>query len=1066
MSQALPRSGLLLLSLLFLIAGSPAGADATDRDASRLRQLLESSHYDQAAALARISIEAAPLLYGEDSIEEARLLDALVQALYRGGHALDPEGVEAANRALEIKNRRTGPDSREVATSLMQLGNLYLVRRDLGSALTSYDRAVEILESLRARGDEEVERDLAVILSNVGIVYRRRGDYEQSSRVAQRALAIRTRSLGADHPDLATSYNNIANIFTDLGKYEEARASHEEALRIREVAYGPRHEVVAESLNNLATVLGYMGEYDEALAAQERALSIFTETLGPDNDRTWTVRFNLAVLESEMGDMAGAQKDYEESLGRIRERFGERSIEAVEIQDALAEALRAQGELSEARDLYELSLSIYESHYGNDTDTVDYTLQGLGKVLTESGDYDRGREVLERSLAIREGYGDLESPELCDALHALAELDLAEGRYDQAMRLAQRSARIIESRLGSRHPLMAEAQSIMSRAECGRGEFDRGFVRALQAEATSREHLRETMGVLSESLALDYAAHRLSSLDLALSLLGDGGNGEAAAAWDAVIRSRALILDEMAARNRVRSGDRDSETVALRDRSRTAREQLANLSLRGPGWEDPATYRKLLDRARGEAEAADRAIALAIGDRRGLRKVAGVGLDEVRAALDSGHSLVAFVRHAAIDPLEANWHHARNADAKAQGAYRAFVLRDENADVVTVDLGDANTIDHLIQRWREAMIARPATRARGFSRVVREDAEDFDDYEDCARRLRRKVWDPLRPALGRGVSTVFVVPDGALHLLNFGALVEEDGSFLIEGEKRLWLLSTERALSRSRSETPVSERLLIVGDPDYAAQTSADSPRENPRPALMDRSDCLDAAELHFSRLPGARRESREVAELWRSIGLGTDKVELLQGADARESRVKAAVASSVRRPNVLHFATHGFFVGEECDRSEMRRTNPLVLSGLAFAGADHWRTASSGEDDGLLTAEEVAGLNLAGVDLVVLSACDTGLGEVRARGEGVFGLRRALQVAGARSVVMSLWPVGDEVGYRFMSAFYRARFGDGRSLEEALRSTSLGLLQSARTRGVPPHPRDWAAFVAVGEWQ
>jgi CHAT domain-containing protein len=200
-----------------------------------------------------------------------------------------------------------------------------------------------------------------------------------------------------------------------------------------------------------------------------------------------------------------------------------------------------------------------------------------------------------------------------------------------------------------------------------------------------------------------------------------------------------------------------------------------------------------------------------------------------------------------------------------------------------------------------------------------------------------------------------------------------------------------------------------------------------------------------------------------------------LTGAAASESAFK----SEAVRHNILHVAAHGFFLGGRCasalDREEpftsaeasakIVRENPLLLSGLILAGANHRDAASPEEEDGVLTAEEVATLNLTNVEWAVLSGCDTGVGELRA-GEGVFGLRRAFQVAGARTVIMSLWSVEDQVTRQWMTQLYSSRLIKGLSTADSVREASLTVLRQRRATGLSTHPFHWAAFVAAGDWR
>ena len=219
----------------------------------------------------------------------------------------------------------------------------------------------------------------------------------------------------------------------------------------------------------------------------------------------------------------------------------------------------------------------------------------------------------------------------------------------------------------------------------------------------------------------------------------------------------------------------------------------------------------------------------------------------------------------------------------------------------------------------------------------------------------------------------------------------------------------------------------------------------------------------------------QEISRLW-AARRTAEPARLLLGPDASETTFKR----SAHDYRVLHLATHGFFLADACGASGRRGTrgvgglagpprrpaeNPLLLSGLALAGANRRALAGADGDDGILTAEEVAGLDLSGVEWAVLSACDTGVGEITA-GEGVFGLRRAFQIAGARSVIMSLWSVEDQSTRAWMRALYEGRFDRNRSTADAVHEASLALLRDRRSKGLSTHPFYWAAFVAAGDWR
>lgn len=257
--------------------------------------------------------------------------------------------------------------------------------------------------------------------------------------------------------------------------------------------------------------------------------------------------------------------------------------------------------------------------------------------------------------------------------------------------------------------------------------------------------------------------------------------------------------------------------------------------------------------------------------------------------------------------------------------------------------------------------------------------------------------------------------------------------------------------------------------------------------------NCGSFRQMRFGALPASRNEAQAVASLWRQFGVDkgveSPTPQTLTGADATERAFKQMAPG--RR--ILHLATHGFFLGDDCapvvegtravgglagpstptsKPSVARQTpgpraipeSPLLLSGLALAGANRRAAAGADEDDGILTAEEVAALNLEGVEWAVLSACDTGLGTVVSR-EGVLGLRRAFQVAGVRTVIMSLWSVDDRATLQWMERLYEARFRQNLSTVEAMRDASVRVIRDRRALGRSTNPFYWAAFVASGDW-
>lgn len=357
------------------------------------------------------------------------------------------------------------------------------------------------------------------------------------------------------------------------------------------------------------------------------------------------------------------------------------------------------------------------------------------------------------------------------------------------------------------------------------------------------------------------------------------------------------------------------------------------------------------------------------------------------------------------------------------------------------DLGQASEIDAAVKEFREALLN-----------------SESKDVMQVARKLDEKIMKPLRGLLG-DKKQLLISPDGLLNLIPFEALVDEQNHYLVENYAFTYLTSGRDLLRMQVSRESKGKPLLIAnplfGAPD-AAQISELKPKSgNSRRKTVNITRSL--SDTYFAPLSATAREARSIQALF-------PEAIFLNGMQATKAALKQATA-----PRILHIATHGFFLEDnkndiESESKPATRTmdinakieNPLLRSGLALAGANQ---RNSTKDDGILTALEAAGLNLWGTKLVVLSACDTGIGEVK-NGEGVYGLRRAFVLAGAETLVMSLWSISDDVTRELMINYYKnLKQGTGRGA--ALRQVQLEMLKKKGRE----HPFYWAGFIQSGEW-
>jgi len=471
--------------------------------------------------------------------------------------------------------------------------------------------------------------------------------------------------------------------------------------------------------------------------------------------------------------------------------------------------------------------------------------------------------------------------------------------------------------------------------------------------------------------------------------------------------------------------------------------------------------------ANEEVQSLERRLATASDQLSDQERKITAGFEDVIAALPAQSALVAFAQYSryvgtlpeAQSPKEISPH------------YLAFVVRSGGDPHLVVLPGE---IEASVIEWREAILKAGT---EGSTESV---------YLHVGGNLRRLVWDPLSRHL-EDSEMVFLVPDGILNMVSFAALPMGKDQFLVEELPVIHYLSAERDLV-VREARGSGSGLLAIGGPDFNEQSEVgpafldQSTGQSADPTLGfgfrgSRTDCGEFTSICFEELPGAVEEIREISAIW-ELCREAEPATILKGPDASESAFK----QNARGVRLIHVATHGFFLNETCESAlssrrgvglitplhekspKSRIENPLVLSGLALAGANKRGEADPAVNDGILTSQEIGVLDLSGVEWAVLSACDTGVGKIET-GEGVVGLRRCFEVAGAQTLIMSLWPVEDNATKKWMKQLYSARFSDGHDTANAVRAACLNTLNARRKAGDSTNPFYWGAFVAAGSW-
>jgi len=1097
--------------------GSLQVADATDILVKALI-LNGRATSDESLALAESSLRIKEAQLGRDHPDLASSLFNVGDVL--AARAEFEPAILVSERGVVLRRKHVGPESIEMADALDHLGFVLLSARRNEDALKALEASLRSKEKSLEPGDVSIARTL----EDIGLVLQRLGEYEKSGppvrraaaiqaaaraehpayarvlnllaqqlwfegqliesrQTSERAVAVAERTVRAEHPILALSLRYLAATLEDLGDLEQSRALRNRALAIAERNFGPTNHETAPYLQAIGSAEFREGAYDTARQWFQRALNIYEKRYGPWHEYVAASLSMVARADASLGDYASARRAQSRVL-TIRERIDNPNHPYVaNVLTDMANTYREEGLPALAIPLLERALAIRERNLKHRE--VARTLAEMAATLQQVGRTTAAQAAATRALGVWERLETPNAPEYAKALALYAELQLRRGADAEARAYYERAMAIRGTVFGTASPDYADAQAGYALALAHSGLRASALKNAISAESTGRDHLRTMLRSLPERQSLNYAAVRPKGLDLVLSLALSSPEA-AEPAMDSVVRSRAMVLDEMATRRRTQQTAADDP---LRNAFVTAQQRLANLMVRGPGQMTAAQYATALDNAQAESERAEQTLAERSTEFKAERSRAQLGLDDVRAAVPSQSVLLSFVRYERTlfrdPPVNGKASAPVPPVRRTVSSYLAFVVR-PHEPVAVVPLGSARAIDSLVARWREAIFAEAAPAPTSSSAGAAASRES-------GVALRRLIWDPVTPFL-KDASHVFVVPDGSLSLVPFVALPVGQRSYLVERAPVIHYQSAERDLVPSPVEVGSAEQgLLAVGGPAFDDASSFAGEKARPlaqngeRPAQTARRssgpcDPSSGVQGTFSPLGGTLREVRQLAGVWNTSERSrVEASRVLVGHEASEPTLK----KEAHRYRVLHLATHGFFLGDSClparsgnravgglataakpqHTAATRVVNPLLLSGLALAGANRRRAALPTEDDGILTAEEVASLDLAGVEWAVLSACDTGLGEIRA-GEGVFGLRRAFQIAGARTVIMSLWSVDDQATREWMVALYEGRFQKQLSTAAAVHAATVATLRARRAKGLSTAPFYWAAFVAAGDWK
>jgi tetratricopeptide (TPR) repeat protein/CHAT domain-containing protein len=1013
-------------------------ADSLDDLANIYRAMGE---YAKAEPLVRQTLEIREKIYGTNHRDYALSLSSLALLYDSMGEYAKAEPLY--RRSLEINEKVLGKNHPDYAANLLNLAGLYKSMDEFAKAEPLYHEALETIK----KNSGEMDPDYASSLNNLAGFYQSKGEYGKAEPLYRRALEIRKKVRGEAHPDYAESLNNLAVFYYSIGEYTKAEPPCRKALQIELMKLGKEHPTYAIGLNNLAVIYDALGEYELAEPLSQRALEIRKKVYGPMNPIYATGLDNLAALYHEMGEYAKAEPLCLQALEIRKNVFGTKHSHYATSLNNLAMLYDSMGEYEKAEQRFQETLLAQKENLGEMHPEYASTLCNLAGLYLKMGPCGKAEPLLRQALDIRKQTVGEASNDYADTLNALGAFYRSTHEFEKAEPLFHRALEITKLELGETHPDYAMVVNNLAMNFESKGDREQAEPLYRQALKAKLLLLNRVLPSLPEAQAINFVRRQHVCPEFVLSvsrkLPGDHADDAFQAAW----KTRALVARTLAQRRQLVADSPDAKGLLID--LRAAQQELAQLTLATVQPQNSAARKSRLRELNDRKEELESQLAKVSESFRRVQQLQDVTAQDLMRRVPNDAAVVQFVAPCHLNPPDDN-----PEKCQPDANYDAFILRRSDTpqgySVAWVDLGAAKPISDAITDWRANFKERAAPKSSSSA--------------PPERVLRQRLWDPLEPHL-TGCSTVYLLPDGDLNFIPWAALPGRQPNTCLLEDYALATASHGQQLCAAFAETErLSERVLLVGGVNYQdsptgrpTEKSTLLAAESPAESELRRSAAMEQ-RLVWAPLPGTAAETAAIEKLRDAAS----RPVVLQGPEADEETLRRLMPQC----GYIHFATHGFFAdepfrsvarhdtaGEELysrsvnsmmvSRGSVTARNPLILSGVVLAGANRPpETNSLGlptGDDGIMTAEEVVGLNLRGTRLVVLSACDTGLGRVSG-GEGVMGLVRAFQLAGARNVVASLWKVDDRMTAALMQLFYYKLWKENKRPIDALREAQLAI--------------------------
>jgi CHAT domain-containing protein/Tfp pilus assembly protein PilF len=966
-----------------------------------------------------------------DNVEYPMALASL--GIYYTGNGEYNRAKECLVLSLEILYKYHYESDLDLAYVLISMGNLQMKIGDYANARLTYESVCDIYFRID-RTDSYNYLSAKMNLASISLLT---GDYVSAQDAFKEVLKVYELHFMDQHQDYATALNNYGLVHFRLGKYVEAERIYLKSIMIREKYLDAKHPDIAMSCMNLGALYLSIRNFSKAFDFSVRARGIMEASIGNNHPDYATNSNNIGLICMRIGDFKKAEKYFLESLHIRENSLNVNHADLAQSQANLASLYIARGDFEKAEKFCKKSIDIQSVSIGAEHPDLAMNLSNLGLIYLSSGRFDEAKHALLSSIELRRSVLGRSHPDYIAGLINLGIAHYFLGEYHESESSLREALQILSDSKFSDSSLLAYCTFNLIRLGFVMGsdkrilEYASVFKRANISDLSNNKNLnsKEKSSLQQQSIfylqyilgelqktTYDYIDCNVPFFDLWIYLNG----------W--VGQQDELIQVAV-------SNSSDTVLVKLYDEYRSLKSQLS----REYEFSDKDSISHVIDEQSIVQKLSRLESMLALKLETYNRINCSYGFTELQSKLGIDDAYIDILRLPHIMTNQALF------DSSLYMAY--IVTRETSSSPLLVSLGHGKQIDEVLYPYLVNQTTNPTSATM--------DGQVYD-----------LLWKPLEEHLA-GKTKIYLSPGGIYHSINPETIYHaETGKYLFE-EKEIHMVNSGRSFVDQRiygNRDYTNRTALIMGAPNFDLSYGADSTllEDNVSFTYQTMRDLSLDGNRRAAPLPATRSEVEGINKTLTSTAWNT---QLLTGNDAMESNLK-----QMDSPRILHIATHGYFLADikpENDNgmrmmgmdAQRVAENPMLRSGLLLAGCNKTladNTQLTGADNGILTAYEAGLLDLSNTELVVLSACETGKGEIL-NGEGVQGLRKAMTDAGAEHILMSQWKVDDKVTSEYMQTFY-GHYALGKSIRESYNLTRNEIKQKY------PQPYYWGAFVLVGE--